>query len=55
MGNVDRILECTLDTHVHFGPDQKVERRAGPVEITLQAKELGMQGMVLKIHEYPTR
>ncbi|HIM62068.1 MAG: hypothetical protein DSY79_01045 [Chloroflexi bacterium] len=54
MSNVDRILEGALDIHVHFGPDPKVERRAGAVEIALQAKELGMQGVVLKSHEYPT-
>ncbi len=54
LSNVDRILEGALDIHVHFGPDPKVERRAGAVEIALQAKELGMQGVVLKSHEYPT-
>ncbi|SVB55098.1 uncharacterized protein METZ01_LOCUS207952, partial [marine metagenome] len=54
LSNVDRILEGALDIHVHFSPDPKVERRAGAVEIALQAKELGMQGVVLKSHEYPT-
>ena len=54
MSNVDRILEGALDIHVHFGPDPKVERRAGAVEIALQAREMGMQGLVLKSHEYPT-
>ena len=54
MSNVDRILEGALDIHVHFGPDPKVERRAGAVEIALQARDLGMQGLVLKSHEYPT-
>ena len=54
MSNVDRILEGALDIHVHFGPDPKVERRAGAVEIAFQARDLGMQGVVLKSHEYPT-
>ncbi len=54
MSNVDRILEGALDIHVHFGPDPKVERRAGAMEIALQARDMGMQGMVLKSHEYPT-
>ena len=54
VSNVDRILEGALDIHVHFGPDPKVERRAGAVEIALQAREMGMQGIVLKSHEYPT-
>ncbi|MDA0263648.1 MAG: DUF6282 family protein [Chloroflexi bacterium] len=54
MSNVDRILEGALDIHVHFGPDPRVERRAGAVEIALQARDMGMQGVVLKSHEYPT-
>ena len=31
-----------------------MERRAGAVEIALQARDMGMQGIVLKSHEYPT-
>ena len=31
-----------------------MERRSGAVEIALQARDMGMQGMVLKSHEYPT-
>ncbi|NQW23620.1 MAG: hypothetical protein HQ475_09280 [SAR202 cluster bacterium] len=54
MSNIDRILEGALDIHVHFSPDPKVERRAGAVEIALQARDMGMQGIVLKSHEYPT-
>lgn len=54
LSNIDRILEGALDIHVHFGPDPKVERRAGAVEIALQARDMGMQGIVLKSHEYPT-
>ncbi len=54
MSNVDRILEGAVDIHVHFGPDPKVERRAGAIDVAKQARELGMQGLVLKSHEYPT-
>ena len=54
MSNVDRILEGALDIHVHFSPDPKVVRRAGAVEIATQAREMGMHGVVLKSHEYPT-
>ncbi len=54
MSNVDRILEGAVDIHVHFGPDPKVERRAGAIEVAHQAREMGMQGLVLKSHEYPT-
>ena len=54
MSNVDRIFEGAVDIHVHFGPDPTVERRAGAIEAAQQAKEMGMQGLVLKSHEYPT-
>ena len=54
MSNVDRILEGSVDIHVSFGPDPKVERRAGAIEVAQQAKEMGMQGLVLKSHGYPT-
>ncbi len=54
VSNIDRILEGALDIHVHFGPDPKVERRANAVDIALQARDMGMQGVVLKSHEYPT-
>ena len=54
MSNVDRILEGAVDIHVHFGPDPKVERRAGAIDVAKQAREFGMQGLVLKSHEYPT-
>ncbi len=54
MSNVDRILEGAVDIHVSFGPDPKVERRAGAIEVAQQAKEVGMQGLVLKSHQYPT-
>lgn len=54
LSNLEGILEGALDIHVHFGPDPKVERRAGAVEIALQARDMGMQGVVLKSHEYPT-
>ena len=54
LSNIDRILEVSLDIHVHFGPDPKVERHSGSVEFAMHAKDMGMQGVVLKSHEYPT-
>ena len=54
MSNVDRLLEGALDIHVHCAPDPKVERRGSAIDVALQAKELGMRGLVLKSHEYPT-
>ena len=54
MSNVDRILEGALDIHVHFAPDPRVERRGTAIEVAQQARDLGMRGLVLKSHEYPT-
>ena len=54
MSNVDRLLEGALDIHVHFAPDPKVERRGSAIDIAQQARDMGMRGMVLKSHEYPS-
>lgn len=54
MSNVDRVLEGAIDIHVHIAPDPLVERRAGALDVARQAQELGMQGLVLKSHHYPT-
>ena len=54
MSNVDRVLEGAIDIHVHIAPDPLVERRAGALDVARQARELGMQGLVLKSHQYPT-
>ena len=54
MSNVDRLLEGALDIHVHFAPDPRVERRGSAIDIAQQAKDMGMRGVVLKSHQYPT-
>ena len=54
MSHADRILEGALDIHVHFAPDPRVERRGGAIEIAKQARDMGMRGLVLKSHDYPT-
>ncbi len=54
MSNVDRLLEGALDIHVHCAPDSRVERRGSAIDVALQARDMGMRGMVLKSHEYPT-
>lgn len=55
MSNVDRLMEGAVDIHVHFAPDPKVERRGNALEVAQQAVEMGMGGLVLKSHEYPTQ
>ena len=54
MSNADRLLEGALDIHVHIAPDPKVERRGSAIDVAEQALRLGMGGIVLKSHEYPT-
>ena len=54
MSNVDRVLEGALDIHVHCAPDPKVERRGSAIDVAQQARDMGLRGMVLKSHQYPT-
>ena len=55
MSNVDRLLEGALDIHVHCAPDPRVERRGSAIDMAAQARDMGMRGMVLKSHQYPTQ
>ena len=43
-----------MDIHVHCAPDPRVERRGSAIDIAEQARDMGMLGMVLKSHEFPT-
>ncbi len=54
MAAIDRLMEDAVDIHVHFAPDPKVERRCDAVEVAQSARSMGMRGVVLKSHEYPT-
>lgn len=44
------VLKDGIDTHVHTGPSV-IERKLDDLEMAQQAKEAGMKGVVLKIHE----
>ena len=54
MAAIDRLMEDSVDIHVHFAPDPRVERRADALEVARQAQAAGMRGLVLKSHEFPT-
>ena len=54
MAALDRLMEDAVDIHVHFAPDPRVERRGDALEVAQSAKDVGMRGVVLKSHEYPT-
>ena len=55
VSNADRLLEGALDIHVHIAPDPRVQRRGSAIDVAQQALQMGMGGVVLKSHEYPTR
>ncbi|MDP3062235.1 MAG: DUF6282 family protein [Chloroflexota bacterium] len=54
MSAIDRLIEGSIDIHVHFGPDARVERRADALQVARAAHAMGMRGIVLKAHEYTT-
>ena len=54
MSNADRLMEGALDIHVHIAPDPKAARRGSAIDVAEQALQMGMGGIVLKSHEYPT-
>jgi len=51
---VEKIIENAVDFHIHASPDPFTERSIDPFEAALQAKGIGMKGIVLKSHHYPT-
>ncbi len=50
----DKLLQGSIDIHIHHAPDPRVERKSDALRIALEAKEAGMKAVVLKSHEYPT-
>ena len=54
MAAVDRLIEDAVDVHVHFSPDPGAERRCDAVDVAQAALDMGMRGIVLKSHHYPT-
>lgn len=54
MGDIDDILRGSIDMHLHHSPDSLLKRRLDALQIAKQARELGMRGIVLKSHDYPT-
>ena len=50
MNAIDDLMKGSVDIHVHFSPDPRVERRSSAIEIVEQASFMGMGGLVLKSH-----
>ena len=56
MNNVDKLLQGSIDMHVHHGPDAGASPmpRLDALQGARQAQEAGMKAIVLKCHECPT-
>ncbi len=51
---VDQVINGAIDVHTHIGPDPHRERRMDALEVCQYAQNLGLGGLVLKSHQYPT-
>ena len=49
-----KLLEGSIDMHVHGGPEAYATRLYDELEIALQACEAGMQAVVFKCHSSPS-
>jgi Family of unknown function (DUF6282) len=57
---IDEVMHGAIDMHVHFGPDMPptddlaVARRLDAIGTARQARDTGMQAVVMKSHHWPT-
>lgn len=49
-----KLMEGSIDIHIHTGPDPNRRRRVNGYEAALQAKEARMRAVVFKSHDYNT-
>jgi len=54
MNTTERIVQGSIDMHVHHAPDAHIRRRVDALQAALQAEEMGMRAIVLKNHDYST-
>ncbi len=54
MDAIERLVQGSIDMHVHHGPDAHIRRRVDALQAALQAEQAGMRAIVLKNHDYPT-
>jgi len=52
--NTMELMKGAIDIHIHIGPDPNRPRRVNGYEAAVQAKEVGMRGVVFKSHDYNT-
>ena len=51
---INRLIEGSIDFHVHASPDSVERRRLDALEVACQAKEAKMRAVVIKSHNYGT-
>ena len=51
---IERLIQGSIDMHVHCGPDAGRTRHMDAVDVVSQAKDAGMKAIVLKSHDYIT-
>lgn len=54
MSQIEKLLQGSIDMHIHHGPDARLERRVDALQAAVQAQQAGMRAIVLKSHDYPT-
>ncbi len=54
MDDIEKLVQGSIDMHIHHGPDAPRKRRVDALQAALQAEEMGMRAIVLKSHNYPT-
>jgi len=52
--DIERLLQDSIDMHIHADPDPVMERRVDALQAAQHAQEAGMRAIVLKSHDYPT-
>ena len=51
---LDELVQGTFDTHMHPAPDAYAARPLDDVQLAIEACKIGMGGIVLKCHSFPT-
>jgi hypothetical protein len=52
--NIEKLLQGSIDMHVHFAPDAIMTFRMDALETAKQAQQMGIRAIVLKAHTCPT-
>ncbi len=54
MNTAEKLVQGSIDMHVHHAPDAHIRRWGDAFQIATEAEKTGMRAIVLKNHDYPT-